>query len=233
MQKLLTAALALSFGVAYAQTPAPRTAKPAGEKTMPAGGQKAAPAGEQKAAPAGEKAAPGAPAAEKPAEMPAMTPPKPGPETTALKPFAKSATITGSVPAGAWAPNSAEVPTHGRATCKWVLNKLWASCEIQETWGKGKQATKWEGNFLFGYDLGEKAYRGVMTDNFGMQTPVKGTLEGNKLTWESGEVKMMGHSTKIRVTEDATDPKKIQYTSEHQVNGKWVVDETAVFKTHG
>jgi hypothetical protein len=238
MQKLLTAVLALSFGVAYAQTPAEKTAKPAGEK--PAAAAPGAKATKTKTtttktttkAPAAEK---GTTAGEKPAaaEMPEMTPPKPGPETEALKPFSKSLSSTGTVPAGAWAPNSPEMPTKGRATCKWVLNKLWVSCDIKETTGKGKQAMKWEGNWVFGYDVGAKAYRGTMTDNWGMQTAMKGTLEGSKMTWESGEIQMMGHPTKIRITEDATNPKAIQFTSEHEVNGKWVVDETAVHKTRG
>lgn len=230
MQKLLTAALALSFGVAYAQAPAEKTAKPAGEKpaAKSAGAKPAA-----KAPAAGEKAAaPGAPAAAT-AQAPAMTPPKPGPETEALKPFAKSATSTGTVPAGAYGTNP-EMPTRGRANCKWVLGKLWVSCDVQDTMGKGKQAMKWQGNWMFGYDYGDKGYRGVMTDNFGTQTEMKGTLEGSKLTWESvGEVEMMGHPTKIRITQDATDPKAIKFTSEHEANGKWVVDETAVHKTRG
>lgn len=229
MQKLLTAVLALSFGVAYAQAPAEKTAKPAGEKpAAKTAGTKPATKAATKA-PAGEKAAAGTPAA---GEAPAMTPPKPGPETEALKPFSKSLSSTGTVPAGAWGANP-EMPTKGRATCRWVLGNLWIQCDIQETTGKGKQAMKWQGHWVFGYDFAEKGYRGTMTDNFGMQVPLKGTLEGSKLTWESGEVQMMGHPTKIRITEDATDPKAIKFTSEHEMNGKWVVDETAVHKTRG
>lgn len=234
MHKLLTAALALSFGVAYAQAPAEKTAKPAGEKpAAKTAGTKPAATKPATKAPAAEKGA-ATTAGKTPAgEAPAMTPPKPGPETEALMPFSKSITSTGTVPAGAYGANP-EMPTRGRATCKWTLDKLWISCDIQDTMGKGKQAMKWAGHWIFGYDFGDKGYRGVMTDNWGTQTEMKGTLDGSKLTWESvGEVDMNGKPTKIRITEDATDPKAIKFTSEHQADGKWVVDETAVHKTRG
>src|SRR5262245_22331061 len=179
MNKLLIAVVALSFGTAYAQKPeTTKTEKPAG--APPAAG--AAPTKAEKPAPGAPPA--GAPAAE-------MAPPKPGPETEALKPFVKNVTSTGTVAAGAMGPNSPEMTTKGKGTCKWVLNNLWGSCDFEETTGTGKTAMKWSGHWVFGWDFMAKGYRGVMTSTMGNQMRMKGTLEGAKLTWETmDEVKI-------------------------------------------
>src|SRR5262245_47697531 len=99
MNKLLSAAVVLSFGIAHAQTKTEKPATPPPTKTekpaTPPSGAAALPAA---AAPAG-----GAPAE--------MTPPKPGPESEALKPFAHNVQATGTIPAGAMGPNAPETST--------------------------------------------------------------------------------------------------------------------------
>src|SRR5258706_16152981 len=69
-----------------------------------------------------------------------MAPPKAGPETSALKPFMQNFTWTGTARAGAMAPGSPEMPTKGKATCKWAMGNLWAMCDLEDTAGTGKQA---------------------------------------------------------------------------------------------
>jgi hypothetical protein len=224
MNKLLAAVVLLGFATAHAQT---KTEKPATPPTGAAAKPATPPSGAAGAPAAGAPAA-GAPPAE-------MAPPKPGPETEALKPFAKSVQSTGTIVAGAMGPNSPETPTKGKSTCKWTMNNLWVMCEIDETSGTGKTAMKWMGHWVFGYDFGQKGYRAFMTDNWGTMTPFKGTLEGTKLTWESiGEMKgPPGMPTKMRVTLDATDPKAIKFTEEGFLNGKWMVRGTATHKVAG
>jgi hypothetical protein len=213
MNRLLAAVVTLSFSTAYAQKPAetPKTGgAPPAAAPPPAG---APPAG----APPGE-----------------MGPPKPGPETEALKPFAKSITSTGTMNAGAMGPGSPEMPTKGKATCKWVLNNLWIACDIEETSGAGKTAMKWQGHWVFGYDFLAKGYRGTMTSSMGAQMRMKGTLEAQKLTWETvDEMKMPGMPSKTRITLDATDPKAIKFTDEGLVGGKWVAMSTATHRPAG
>lgn len=216
MQKLAIAVVALSFSTAYAQAPA---AHPA------ASGHAAKPA----AAPSGAAAAPSGAAAK-----PEMAPPKPGPETEALKPFAKSSTMTGTVPANAMG-NPAELPTKARSTCKWVAGNLWVACDIEETVGTGKQAMKWSGHWVFGWDFAAKGYRGVMVSSMGDHMGMQGTLADKKMTWETmHEMKGLppGAPTKVRITEDATDAKAIKFTEEGWIGGKWVEMETGVEKTH-
>jgi hypothetical protein len=181
--------------------------------------------------PADKPAAAAAPAGAPPADM---APPKPGAETKALEPFAKSVTWTGKVPAGAMMPGMPEMPSKGKATCKWIINGLWSVCDLEDNVGTGKQAMKWQGHMVSGWDFGAKEYRGTMVDNWGISSNMKGKLDGAKLTWESmGEIMMMGQPTKIRITMDATDPKAIKFTGEHTVKGAYVVDEETVMKPAG
>jgi len=225
MNKLLIAVVALSFGTAYAQTT--KTEKPAGAPPPAAG---TAPTKAEKPA-AGAPPAGTAPAGASRAEM---TPPKPGPETEALKPFVHNITSTGTQPAGSMGPDSPEMTTKGKSTCKWVLNNLWATCDIEDTAGTGKTAMKWMGHWVFGWDFMAKGYRGVMTSSMGNQLRMKGTLEGAKLTWETmDEVKIPNMPSKARFVLDATDPKAIKFTEEGFMNGKWVLMGTATHKVAG
>jgi hypothetical protein len=127
MNKLVITALIFGgFTVAHAQAPA--------AKATPA---PAAAPGKAASAKATEPP-PGVP--------PAMTPPKPGGETDALKPFAHSSTMTGTVPANAMG-NPAELPTKAKTTCKWAAGSFWVACDIDETVGTGKTATRWQGHW--------------------------------------------------------------------------------------
>lgn len=223
MNKLLIAVSLCTFGLAHAQSGT--TAKPAAPA---ASGAAAKPAASGAAA---KPATPPSGATAAPAEM---APPKPGPETEALKPFAHSVTTAGTIHAGAMGPNSPEMPTKGKATCKWVLGNLWVACDIEDTAGTGKTAMKWAGHLVFGWDFAAKGYRGTITDNMGMQVAFKGTLEGAKLTWETvGEMKVPNMPTKSRMTLDATDPKAIKFTEEGMMGGKWVPMSSSVHKVAG
>lgn len=216
----------LAFTAQAQTTPPPKKEQPKKPETKPAapGGATGAATGTPAGAPAG--AAGGTTPAP-------PTPPKPGPETEALKTFTKNVTWTGKVPAGAYG-NNPELPSKGKATCKWILNNLWAACDMEDTQGTGKQAVTWKGHWVYGWDFEAKEYRGTMTDSFGATVPMKGKLDGPKLTWESvSETTMMGQPTKIRITMDATDPKAVKFTGEHTQGKNYVVDEETVMKPSG
>jgi hypothetical protein len=178
----------------------------------------------------------GAFAEEKAAAPPAMpAPPKPGPEHEKLKPFAKSMTWTGKMPAGAMGPGTPEIATKGKSSCKWVANNMWAACDLEDTSGKGKDAITWKAHWMLGYDLAAKEYRAMMADMMGTATTYKGTVDGDKLVLESiGEVDMMGKPGKVRITMDNSDKKTVKFQSEHQFKGEgWVVDGTSEMKPAG
>ncbi|MCA1665410.1 MAG: DUF1579 domain-containing protein [Myxococcales bacterium] len=144
--------------------------------------------------------------------------PKPGPEQEALKPIVKNGSGTGT----RMMPDGKEMPTKSKAMCKWLPGNMWAACDIDETMGTGKSAMHWMGHLVFGYDTAAKGYRAFMTDNMGLSSRMKGTLEGSKMVWESmDEMKMPGMPSKERVTEDFTDPKNDKITFEGMMNGKW------------
>jgi len=207
MNKLLVAVSLCTFGIAYAQAPSGKTAAPSGKAATPSGGS---------AAPAGME----------------MMPPKPGPDQDALKPFVHSAGYTGTHVG----PDGKEAPTKGKQTCKWLPGNMWAACDIEMSMGTGKTAMKWMGHLVMGYDMMAKGYRGVMTDNMGMMSRMKGTLDGKKMVWESmDEMKNAppGMPSKERVTDDASDPKEEKMTFEGWMNGKWMPTGSGSFKMGG
>ncbi|MHB8876620.1 MAG: DUF1579 family protein [Myxococcaceae bacterium] len=162
-----------------------------------------------------------------------MQPPRPGEEVLAIAPvFGKSGTWTGRVPAGAMSPDSKEMVSHGKANCRKALDGLWYTCDVQNVYGTGANAMTYKGLFVVGYDLGEKGYRALSVDNYGVSSILTGTLEGKKLTLETPtEVIMMGEPTKQRLTFDFADPNNIKYTDQHQrAGGDWMVFEEAVIK---
>lgn len=188
---------------------------------------------EKKAPPASGAAAKpeaGAPAGEE------MKPPKPGPETMALKPLATTLQLSGNVPAGAMGPGSPAMTTKGSHACRWSTDKLWLNCEIKDTMGTGKQAMTWNGHMMVGWDFSAKMYRAVITDNMGTAMMLQGKMEGAKLPLESvGDYEMMGHPMKMRFTMDMTDPKAIKYTDERELgkSGKWTTFEEGTMKAGG
>ena len=130
--------------------------------------------------------------AAKPADQ--MAPPKPGAEQKALAPFfGGNMTWAGTMHAGAMGPSSPEMPTKGKQTCHVGLDGFWYMCEASSTTGSGKQAMKWSGHFLIGYDAGAKSYRATGVDNMGFMVTMKGELNGKKFTLVSeAPMTMMG-----------------------------------------
>ena len=207
MNKIIVAVTLCTAGLAFAQAPSGKTAAPA-------------PSGKTAAPPSGASAAP------------EMTPPKPGPDQDALKPFVRNGSYTGT----RVGMDGKDMPTKGKQTCKWLPGNMWASCDIEMTEGSGKTAMKWMGHLVMGYDTMAKGYRAVMTDNMGMMGRMKGTLEGQKMVWESmDEMKggPPGMPTKERVTDDASDPKVEKMTFEGWMGGKWVPTGSGTFKSGG
>jgi len=162
-----------------------------------------------------------------------VTPPKPGPETAALKPLATTLQMSGNVPAGAMGPGSPAMATRGSHSCRWSSDKLWLDCQIKDTMGTGKQAVTWMGHMTIGWDFSAKMYRAVVTDNLGMAMMLQGKMDGAKLPMESvGDYEMMGHPMKMRFTMDMTDPKAIKFTDERELgkSGKWTTFEEGTMK---
>jgi hypothetical protein len=213
MTKYIVAFALLSFSVAHAQAPAPAAEK------KPAAAPEKKPAAADTKAPAG--AAPGS--SDEMAKMMEMS--KPGPNQTALKPFMKSASFTGT---HTNPTDGKEIPTKGKQTCKWLPGNMWAACDIDQTAGTGKTAMHWMGHLVFGWDNVANGYRAFMTDNFGMSSRMKGTLEGTKMVWESmDEMKGPPNApSKERVTDEGGE----KLTFEGLMNGKWVPMGSATMK---
>jgi hypothetical protein len=164
----------------------------------------------------------------------AMMPMKPGAETKALEPFfGKGGSWSGKVVAGAMAPDSKEMPSKGKATCKTVAGGFFYACDVEETMGAGKQAMTWKGNMVVGWDVAAKAYRSYSAGNFGNILEYNGTLDGKKFSLENPTAfDMMGHQVKERLTWDMSDAKATKFTLERSTDGgEWKVFETADMKS--
>ena len=154
--------------------------------------------------------------------------PTPGPETKLLRNFFPSSeTWTGVMRAGALGSGSKEMPTQGHATCRWILNDLYMTCDIEDTAGTGKAAFTWKGVLTVGWDFTAKEYRGSMVDNMGQVAWASGKLTApSKLLMTTHELNDKNSPLRIRMTWDATDPKIIKYIEEHATQGgSWMVAE--------
>ena len=161
-------------------------------------------------------------------EAPAM--PKPGDEIRAIAPiFGTSGTWHGKVEAGAMGPDSKATVSHGKAMARSILGGMWYACDVEDTWGAGKDAPTWKGHMVVGYDLTSKSYKATVVDNMGAISMYDGTLNGTTFVLETpNEVMIMGMSMKDRLTWDFSDPKAIKFTNDHMASGgDWKLCESA------
>jgi hypothetical protein len=146
---------------------------------------------------------------------------KAGDETRALLPIAIDATWTGRIPANAMKQGTPEMKAKGSQDCKWSPDGLWLVCDMKETMGEGKDAMKWRGHVMLGYDYLNKEYRSLVVDNMGASMIMNGKVDGNVLVLTS-MIDMNapdGTKCKGRITLDWTDPNAIIYKNEKSTDG--------------
>ncbi len=145
-----------------------------------------------------------------------MEPKKPGPETRALLPIAADMTWTGKMMhTDATREGTQEMRTQGKADCKWSVDNLWLSCDVQSTAGQGGEAKTMRGRADIGYDYQAQEYRATMINNMGSAMLMTGQIEGNKLSLTSALPQMIdGEPCKNRLTWDWSNPNAIKFTVE-------------------
>jgi len=163
-----------------------------------------------------------------------MAMPTPGPEIKSLYNFFGATTIgwTGTCPAGAMGPDSKQMETHCKGTAHYVADGFGVAWDIENVMGSGKDAMTWKGHMVSAWDPNTKQYRSSMVDNMGGLTEWTGTLEANKLTWETPEPFMaMGEMHKERISWTKNADGTIAFLDEVQPQGAdWKTMETATFK---
>jgi uncharacterized protein DUF1579 len=163
----------------------------------------------------------------------AMTAPTPGEESKALaRFFAKGGTWEGHVYANAMGPGSPETTSRGKAVTHPLYGGFWYACDVEDAVGAGKDAMTWKGHMLVGYDMGEKRYRSVTTDNMGGFYVMDGTLEGDTFTLVTpAPVMMMGQMMNDRLSWTANADGTVSFKDEHKVgDADWMTCETSVMK---
>jgi len=156
--------------------------------------------------------------------------PKPGDEVKAIAPvFGMGGTWHGKVEPGAMGPDSKEMVAHGKAACHPILGGMWYACDVEDTWGTGKDAMTWKGHMTVGYDLTSKSYKASVVDNMGTITMYDGTLNGATFVLETPtEVMVMGTSMKDRLSWDFSDPKSVKFSNFHKTaDADWKLCESA------
>ncbi len=113
-------------------------------------------------------------------------------------------------------PGSPEMDATGRATCEWIQDGLWLSCDFeQDQFVQGKKVLTWKAKWIIGWDERAKEYRAVGVDTNGNSFIFRGAIEGDKLVMES-----LGEGpAKLRFVWDASDPKAVRWKNEVSVGG--------------
>ncbi len=149
--------------------------------------------------------------------------PSPGPEVRKLERFHANGTWTGKVEANGMGPGSPEMEAKGRATCEWIQDGLWLSCDFeQDQFAQGDKVLTWKAKWIVGWDSRVQEYRAVGVDTNGNSFIFGGKIEGDSLVMES-----LGDSpVKLRFIWDATDPKAVKWKNEMSLNnGPWQLIE--------
>ena len=162
---------------------------------------------------------------EKPKSDISLGPAKPGLETEALKKFfpdGANVTWIGTVKEGGMGPGSPKMTAKGKGTFKWIMNGLWAMVDMeQDQFVAGKKTLTWKAHMVVGWDFSAKAYRAIVADSNGSTALFNCEIEGDKFIMRADAI-IMGQPTKIRMTQDHTNPQAVAWKNEYSVNnGPW------------
>ncbi len=154
--------------------------------------------------------------------------PKPGPQVKELSKFHANGSGVGKVVANGMGPGSPEMDANGRATCEWIQDGLWLSCDFeQDQFAQGEKILTWNAKWIIGWDSRSQEYRAVGVDTNGNSFIFGGRIEGDRLIMES-----LGDSpVKLRFIWDASDQKAIKWKNEMSIEkGPWQLIEEYVIK---
>jgi hypothetical protein len=141
-------------------------------------------------------------------------PPKPGPELKKLDVFAGSWTLDGDMKPSAMGPGGKMTESE---TCQWMEGGFYLVChsDYKSSMGDGV------GLSVLGYSTDDKVYTYREFNSFGEFDYSKGTLDGDKWTWNSDE-KMGSMTMKGRFTMNMASATSYTFSFEMSQDGtKW------------
>lgn len=142
---------------------------------------------------------------------------EPGPEMQALTRFHVDSTWTGTVSEGGMGPGTPAMTAVGHGTHSTIQGGRWivGTYEQDQFLADGTFVLRWELHWVAGWDPQHQEYRATVADCYGNADVMRGTIEGDRLTFESiGEPPV-----RLRLVWDFSDPERWTWRNEMSVGG--------------
>ena len=111
----------------------------------------------------------------------------PGSEMEALARFHRDMTWAGTIAAGGMGPGTPAMTAIGRGTHERIQGGRWivGTYEQDQFLLDGTFVLRWELHWVAGWDPANHEYRATVADCYGHAEVLRGTIEGDRLTFES------------------------------------------------
>ena len=141
----------------------------------------------------------------------------PGPEMEALARFHVDLTWTGTISEGGMGPGTPAMTATGRGTHEQLQGGRWiaGTYEQDQFLLDGTFVLKWELHWVAGWDPATGEYRATVADCYGHAEVMRGTIDGDRLTFES----IGDPPVRIRLVWDFTDPDDLIWRNELSTGG--------------
>ena len=149
----------------------------------------------------------------------------PGPKMTALLKFHPDVTWTGTIEENGMGPGSPRMHATGQGLHQVIQDGLWVVGDYSQDQflEDGTFVLKWELHWVAGWDETAAEYRAIYADNFGHAGVMRGTIDENRLRFES----LGDAAVRIRLIWQRTSGAEMSWTNEISIgDGPWSLVET-------
>jgi hypothetical protein len=148
-----------------------------------------------------------------------------GAEMTELARFYPDATWSGHIEEGGMGPGTPPMTANGRGIHHSIQDGRWIVGDYsQEQYATdGSHILTWQLHWVVGWDPAHGDYRATLADNYGHADVMRGTIDGDRLTFHS----VGDGPIRLRMVWDASDTEDLIWTNETSVeNGPWMLIES-------
>jgi hypothetical protein len=136
----------------------------------------------------------------------------PGPEMQALGRFFRDATWTRRIAESGMGPGTPAMIARGSGVHELIQDGRWivGNYEQDQLLNDGTFVLRWELHWVVGWDPNNREYRATLADNYGHADVMRGSIEGDRLVFES----FHEAPARLRLTWDASDDSAIFWRNE-------------------
>ena len=141
----------------------------------------------------------------------------PGVEMEELARFFRDVRWTGVIVEGGMGPGTPEMRASGLGTHQLIQDRRWivGTYEQDQFLRDGTFVLKWQLHWVVGWDPTNGEFRATLADNYGHTDVMRGSIEGDRLTFESiGDLPV-----RLRLVWDVSDPGDLLWRNEVSVAG--------------